>query len=394
MPEPILSDIPPAAEAGRRGETASSAFRERGGRPGLRRPHALRLRWVFPGRLGSFAGGAAASPSPGVSGRGARAPTHAILLEELGPTYVKMGQIVSSQVTCCPSALGGRARAPAERTFPPFPFLTARQARGVSSPSSRPLRGSSRTFSEKPLGRASLPRCTGPVCTTHARSSSRSSVRPRPTRSAADLGITRTMVGDEARARSRPAVGHAAGSLTSSAPTSSRSSTTTPRPTTTRSLQLESLGVFRPRPAPEPVVPPRPHDGLRLRGRDLERRRAARRRHRPGVSPIARSGLRSRCSSSTGSSTATLTRGMSTSRHGRDHVPRPGHGRRADAPATRAVHQPARRAGNKDVSGLAQALRSLSEPFRKSTNRPTTAISSAGWDASWTRGRTCRLRSS
>ncbi len=76
-----------------------------------------------------------------------------ILLEDLGPTYVKMGQIVSSQVNVLPDDWKVELDR-LQNEVPTFPFLTARQL--VESELGAPLERLFAQFSEKPLAAASL----------------------------------------------------------------------------------------------------------------------------------------------------------------------------------------------------------------------------------------------
>ena len=76
-----------------------------------------------------------------------------ILLEELGPTYVKMGQIVSSQVNVLPDDWGVELDR-LQNEVPTFPFETARAL--VEAELGAPLEDLYAEFSETPLAAASL----------------------------------------------------------------------------------------------------------------------------------------------------------------------------------------------------------------------------------------------
>ena len=76
-----------------------------------------------------------------------------ILLEELGPTYVKMGQIVSSQVNVLPDDWGVELDR-LQNEVPTFPFETARRL--VEAELGAPLEDLYVEFSETPLAAASL----------------------------------------------------------------------------------------------------------------------------------------------------------------------------------------------------------------------------------------------
>ncbi len=122
-----------------------------------------------------------------------------ILLEELGPTYVKMGQIVSSQVNVLPDDWGVELDR-LQNEVPTFPFETARAL--VESELGAPLEDLYAEFSETPLAAASLAQ----VHRARLHDGREVVVKiQRPgldTQVNADLGITRTL-GRAAEARSQ-----------------------------------------------------------------------------------------------------------------------------------------------------------------------------------------------
>ena len=96
-----------------------------------------------------------------------------ILLEELGPTYVKMGQIVSSQVNVLPDDWGVELDR-LQNEVPTFPFETARAARRgrAGRAPGGPLRGVLRDAAGRCVAG---PGASGPAARRHGRSWSRSS---------------------------------------------------------------------------------------------------------------------------------------------------------------------------------------------------------------------------
>lgn len=122
-----------------------------------------------------------------------------ILLEELGPTYVKMGQIVSSQVNVLPDDWAVELDR-LQNEVPTFPFEVARDL--VEAELGAPLEQVFAEFSEQPLAAASLAQ----VHRARLHDGRQVVVKiQRPNIDAqvhADLGITRTM-GRAVEARSQ-----------------------------------------------------------------------------------------------------------------------------------------------------------------------------------------------
>ncbi len=102
-----------------------------------------------------------------------------LMIEELGPTYVKMGQIVSSQSAAVPLEWADEL-AKLQSSVPPFPSDEVREViqDELGAPPRRSTPSSSRSRSPPPRRR----RCTAPCCATARKWWSRCSGRESATR--------------------------------------------------------------------------------------------------------------------------------------------------------------------------------------------------------------------